>query len=101
MPAPQEDGGLLSKAHLSISVQAVVFIGRERKSRTKKSGGGAVNEQAVSLLALIRTVSVSRLELVSASQIPQLGDLCQLESCVQAGTNCGYLQHAYKETVNM
>lgn len=40
--ASREDGALSSKAHLSTSVPARVFTGRERESRTKRSGGGAV-----------------------------------------------------------
>ena len=61
------------KSHLNISAQEGVFIGRERKSRTKRSGGEAVDVQAASLLVLTWMFNVSILELVSASQIPVVG----------------------------
>lgn len=38
------------KAHLNISVHAEVFIRWERESRTQRSGGGAVDKQAVLLV---------------------------------------------------
>lgn len=42
MPASKEYGGLfrLPKAHLNISVQAKVFIRREREIKAKRSKGG-------------------------------------------------------------
>lgn len=58
------------KDHLNISVQAEVFVRKERENRTKESGGGAVDMQAVSLLVPIWIFNVSILELVSVSQIP-------------------------------
>lgn len=52
-----------SKTHLKISVQMEVLIRMERESRTKGSGSGPEDVQAVSYLAPIWILMVSILEL--------------------------------------
>lgn len=69
------------KAHLSISVQTEVYIGRKKGSRTKRSRGGRdVDVQVVSLLVPIWIFNISIPGLVCVSQILQLSDLHQPKS---------------------
>ena len=64
------------KAHLPISVQAGVFIRRERDKEKKEIRREAVDMQAVSLLVLMWIFNDSILELVSAAKFLQLGNPC-------------------------
>ena len=105
LPAAWEDGRLPLQSPFNIPVQAWVFIKRERKTRTKRSGGGAVDMQAVSLLVLIWIFNIGILELVSASQISAVGWSVSANVVVKAVSctiwNFWCLQYVHKETVNI
>lgn len=49
--------------YLHISVQAGVFVERERESKTKRSGGGSVDTQALSLVVSISSFTTKFLQL--------------------------------------
>ena len=61
------------KAHLNISVQAVVFIRRKRDKETKEIRGRGCERAGSVLGGLTWIFNISILELVSASQVPAVG----------------------------
>ena len=101
-----EDGDLRLKAPLSISMQAGVFIGRERHKQNREIGGRLLDMLAMSLAAPIWAFNVNILELVGTSQIPAGGRSVSPEVVVKAvsGTgrnwSCWHSPYADKETVS-